>query len=87
MNFNKNVLKCRNGPVGPVEVIFYWPEAVFRYFYWPGAIGLLLASSPALHYCYKAMKIKSCQGFIKAPYPHLKGVSCAAEREGTAAEH
>ena len=33
------------GPVGPVEVIFYWPEAVFGIFYWPGAIGLLLASS------------------------------------------
>ena len=33
------------GPVGPVEVIFYWPEAVFGDFYWPGAIGLLLASA------------------------------------------
>ena len=31
------------GPVGPVEVIFYWPEAVLGDFYWPGAIGLLLA--------------------------------------------
>ena len=36
------------GPVGPVEVIFYWPEAVFGNFYWPGAIGLLLASSPGI---------------------------------------
>ena len=35
------------GPVGPVEVFFYWPEAVFGNFYWPGAIGLPLASSPA----------------------------------------
>ena len=35
-------------PVGPVEVFFYWPEAVFGNFYWPGAIGLPLASSPAL---------------------------------------
>ena len=34
------------GPVGPVEVFFYWPEAVFGNFYWPGAIGLPLASSP-----------------------------------------
>ena len=34
------------GPVGPVEVFFYWPEAVFGNFYWPGAKGLLLASSP-----------------------------------------
>ena len=34
------------GPVGPVEVFFYWPEAVLENFYWPGAIGSLLASSP-----------------------------------------
>ena len=34
------------GPVGPVEVFFYWPETVFGNFYWPGAIGLPLASSP-----------------------------------------
>ena len=27
------------GPVGPVEVFFYWPETVFGNFYWPGAIG------------------------------------------------
>ena len=33
------------GPVGPVEVFFYWPEAVFGNFYWPGAIGSPLASS------------------------------------------
>ena len=31
---------------GPVEVFFYWPEAVFGDFYWPGAIGSPLASSP-----------------------------------------
>ena len=37
------------GPVGPVEVIFYWPETVFGNFYWPGAIGLPLASSPVIH--------------------------------------
>ena len=36
------------GPVGPVEVFFYWPEAVLGNFYWPGAIGSPLASSPAL---------------------------------------
>ena len=36
------------GPVGPVEVFFYWPEAVFGNFYWPGAIGPLLASSPVM---------------------------------------
>ena len=34
------------GPVGPVEVFFYWPEAVLGIFYWPGAIGIPLASSP-----------------------------------------
>ena len=34
------------GPVGPVEVLFYWPKAIFGNFYWPGAIGPLLASSP-----------------------------------------
>ena len=37
------------GPVGPVEVFFYWPEAVFGIFYWPGAIGLPLASSPDIY--------------------------------------
>ena len=36
------------GPVGPVEVFFYWPEAVFGNFYWPGAIGSPLASSPVV---------------------------------------
>ena len=39
------------GPVGPVEVVFYLPEAVFGNFYWPGAIGLPLASSPGLYLC------------------------------------
>ena len=34
------------GPVGPVEVLFYWPKAIFGNFYWPGAIGPLLALSP-----------------------------------------
>ena len=36
------------GPVGPVEVFFYWPEAVFGIFYWPGAIGSPLALSPGM---------------------------------------
>ena len=36
------------GPVGPVEVFFYWPEAVFGSFFWPGAIGSPLASSPVV---------------------------------------
>ena len=36
------------GPVGPIEVFFYWPEAVLGNIYWPGAIGSPLASSPAL---------------------------------------
>ena len=34
------------GLVGPVEVFFYWPEAVLGNFYWPGAIGSPLALSP-----------------------------------------
>ena len=34
------------GPEGPVEVFFYWPEIVLGNFYWPGAIGPLLASRP-----------------------------------------
>ena len=37
------------GPVGPVEVFFYWPETVFGNFYWPGAIGSPLASSPVVY--------------------------------------
>ena len=36
------------GPLGPVEVFFYWPEVILRNFYWPGASGSLLASSPDL---------------------------------------
>ena len=24
------------GPVGPVEVVFYWTEGIFVSFYWPG---------------------------------------------------
>ena len=35
------------GPVGPVDVFFYWPKAVFGNFYWPGAIGSPIALSPA----------------------------------------
>ena len=33
-------------PVGLVEIFFYWPEAFWGNFYWPGAIGSPLASSP-----------------------------------------
>ena len=36
-------------PVGPVEVFFYWPEAVLGNFYWPGAIGSPLASGPDIY--------------------------------------
>ena len=35
------------GRVGPVEVFFYWTAAVLVTFYWPWAIGPLLALSPA----------------------------------------
>ena len=37
-----------NGPVGPVEFFCYWPETVLGNFYWPGAIGSPLASSPGV---------------------------------------
>ena len=33
-------------PVGPVEIFFSWSDAVLGNFYWPGARGPLLASSP-----------------------------------------
>ena len=38
------LIKCPQmftGHVGPVEVSFYWPKAIFGIFYWPGAIGPL----------------------------------------------
>ena len=34
------------GPVGPVDVFFYLPKAVFGNFYWPEASGSLLPLSP-----------------------------------------
>ena len=34
------------GPVRPVEIFFYWHEAVLGKFYWPWASSLQLASSP-----------------------------------------
>ena len=46
------------GPVGPVEVFFYWPEADFGIFYWPGAIGSPLASSPGVYDDDKLIMIK-----------------------------
>ena len=35
-------------PVEPVEVLFYWSEAVLGNFYWPGASGSLIVSSPGI---------------------------------------
>ena len=32
------------GLVGPVEVFIYWLKVILGNFYWPGAIGPLLAS-------------------------------------------
>ena len=49
------------GPVGPVEVFFYWAEAVLGNFYWPGTIGSPLASSPGL-------SVTLCEGRISAVY-------------------
>ena len=46
------------GPVGPVEVFFYWPEAVLGNFYWPGAIGSPLASSPVVEVHFLVVHIK-----------------------------
>ena len=46
--FKQECLQMFTGPVGPVEVFFYWPEAVFGNFDWPGAIGSPLASSPGM---------------------------------------
>ena len=45
------------GSVGPVEVFFYWPEAVLGNFYWPGAIGSPLASSPAILSIYNILHL------------------------------
>ena len=64
------------GPVGPVEVFFYWPEAVFGNFYWPGAIGLPLASSPGVlilkHYpLHFYMPRASGRGAISGPAHRL----------------
>ena len=53
------------GPVGPVEVFFYWPEAAFGNFYWPGAIGLPLASSPASNAEATFIQSTSTQRFLK----------------------
>ena len=47
------------GPVGPVEVFFYWPENVFGNFYWPGAIGSPLPSSPGFDHSFLLFKYKS----------------------------
>ena len=55
------------GPVGPVEVFFYWPETVFGNFYWPGAIGLPLASSPALVINYSLKTSFNSQAMLEVP--------------------
>ena len=52
------------GPVGPVEVCFYWPEAVFGNFYWPGAIGSPLASSPVIDGVISIIA-RSGEGFVE----------------------
>ena len=62
------------GPVGPVEEFFYWPEAVFGNFYWPGAIGSPLASSPGLDICHLDL-FQNIIGIIKVLTKDLE-VSC-----------
>ena len=37
-------------PVGPVDVFFTGPKPFWDVFYWPWAIGPLLASSPEILY-------------------------------------
>ena len=49
------------GPVGPVEVFFYWPKAVFGNFYWPWAIGSPFVSSP-VHIKTKEDAFRSSNG-------------------------
>ena len=34
------------GPVGPVEVLFYWTKAILGNFYWPGAIRTTVSVEP-----------------------------------------
>ena len=52
------------GTVGPVEVFFYWPKAVLGNFYWPGAIGSPLASSPDMACIYiDILKEEMLDGF------------------------
>ena len=61
--FLQECLQKFTGPVGPVEVIFYWPVAVFGNFYWPRAIGSpLIASSPDLGSKYIAICTWSTAG-------------------------
>ena len=50
------------GPVGPVEVFFYWPESILGNFYWPGAIGSPLASSPGDADHFAKQSQVSCEG-------------------------
>ena len=61
------------GPVGPVEVFFYWPEAVLGNFYWPGAIGSPLASSPdscCLHILLSPLKHKMLKNVKISNFGH-----------------
>ena len=55
------------GPVGPVEVFFYRPETVFGNFYWPGAIGSPLVSSPGALNCQIFCEIFVCHIFQRRP--------------------
>ena len=53
------------GPVGPVEVFFYWPVVVLGNFYWPGAIGSPLASSPGFNATMGKYSLSFYSDFIK----------------------
>ena len=54
------------GPVGPVEVFFYWPEAIFGNLHWPGVTSSLLASSPGTDSLYQLIQ---SEGLILSSFP------------------
>ena len=69
------------GPVVPVEVFFYWPKVVFGNFYWPGAIGSPLASSPAhTSALYHINVVKSIVRISQQSSTYLKQIDQSAAR-------
>ena len=82
------------GPVGPVEVFFYWPKAVLGNFYWPGAIGSPLASSPEVSYFLTLMlltarlaKTQLCKNLEKPLKPLANGYSSESAQQELSNEY